>query len=304
MPAGPPSERAGDVTLRYTVFGLSVVSDLPLPDLREDHSGAVHDVTIRVGAIDDPDTRPGYHVGDRTALLVIPDVARFWIVGGNEMTVEPAPGAAERDVRLFVLGSAMAAVLHQRGLLPLHANAVGVGDAAIALLGHSGAGKSTLARWFHDQGHQVLSDDVCVVDADGTVAPGIPRLRLWRDALEASGRAAHDYDLSFAGADKFDVPIAEPEPRALPLRAIYLLGRADAVCIAPLTGARAVAALVANTYRGSYVSAAGQGGAHLVACVSLARRVPLFTFDRGWSLDRFDTDAAALVDHATGLGTP
>ncbi|MDB5694920.1 MAG: hypothetical protein JWN21_463 [Sphingomonas bacterium] len=305
MPAGPPppaaSRRAGDVIARrYAVFGLDIASQIELPDLAPG-TDAPADVTIRLGTVDSDARGPGLDVQGDMAVLVVPDVARFCIAAGRDMTVEPAPGAAMRDVRLYVLGSAMGAVLHQRGLLPLHANAVGIGNGTVALLGHSGAGKSTLAGWFHDRGHRVLSDDVCVVDPDGRVAPGIPRLRLWRDALEASGRDPGDHAVSYAGADKFDVPIAATEDQPLPLRAIYLLGRAEPTTITPLTGAHAVAALVANTYRGSYVRAAGLAGRHLAACTDLARRVPVFAFDRRWDQACIDADAAVLVAHAQGL---
>ena len=78
-------------------------------------------------------------------------------------------------------------ILHQRSLLPLHANAMVVEGRAIGFMGHPGAGKSTLAAWFHDRGFDVLADDVCVVtpgpDGRPLAHPGIPRLRLWREAL-------------------------------------------------------------------------------------------------------------------------
>ena len=45
-----------------------------------------------------------------------------------------APGASSRNVRVFLLGSAFGALLHQRGLLPLHANAVEVDGRAVATL--------------------------------------------------------------------------------------------------------------------------------------------------------------------------
>jgi hypothetical protein len=288
------------IARRYAVFGLDIASQIELSDLPPGND-SVPDVTIRLAAVDSAARRPGLEVQGDTAVLVVPDVARFRITAGRDMVVEPAPEASLRDVRLYVLGSAMGAVLHQRGLLPLHANAVGVGNGTVALLGHSGAGKSTLAGWFHDRGHRVLSDDVCVVDPDGRVAPGIPRLRLWRDALEASGRDPRHHAISYAGADKFDVPIAATENRSLPLRAIYLLGRADLPTITPVTGSRAVAALVANTYRGSYVRAAELTGRHLAACTALARRVPVFAFDRRWEQACIDADAAMLVAHAQEL---
>ena len=83
-----------------------------------------------------------------------------------EIVAEPRQGVPDSNVRLFLLGSAMGALLHQRGLLPLHTNAVEVGGRAFAFMGKSGAGKSTLAAWFHDRGFRIVADDVCVVGFD------------------------------------------------------------------------------------------------------------------------------------------
>ena len=304
MSCDSPRRRDGRVIHRYAVFGLTLASEMALPDLRPGaDDNADPDLTIRLGSFDAEEQLAGYHMRGEGVLLVVPEVARFRITGGRDMIVEPAAAAPMRDVRLFVLGSAMGVVLHQRGLLPLHANAVGIADGAVALLGHSGAGKSTLARWFHDAGHPVLSDDVCVVGQTGIVPPGIPRLRLWRDALEGSGRAADDYEQSYQRADKFDVPLlGAPPPPPMPLRAVYLLRRAETVAIAPLTGTRAVEALVANTYRGGFVRAAGLAAPHLAACMAVARRVPVFSFERRWDPRDFDADAEALLAHARALG--
>ena len=126
---------------------------------------------------------------------------------------------------LYLLGSARGALLHQRGLLPLHANAVVLAGRAIAFCGHSGAGKSTIAAWFHDRGDPILADDICAVDGAATgeiiAYPGVPRLRLWRDALEKGGREASGYRRSFDSLDKWDVPIGPPSPPVPLAKSMY-----------------------------------------------------------------------------------
>lgn len=147
-------------------------------------------------------------------------------------------------MRLFLLGSAFGALLHQRGLLPLHANAVEIDGRAFAFMGPSGAGKSTLAAWFHRQGDSVIADDVCVVgfggDGRSFAAPGLPRLRLWAEALELMGGDSANYDRSYVGNDalteKFDVPMGEVATARsnIELGALYLLNRGDEFSIAGL----------------------------------------------------------------------
>ncbi|HEX2724887.1 MAG TPA: hypothetical protein VHN20_03595, partial [Beijerinckiaceae bacterium] len=174
----------------YRLFDLSIASAIELPELAPLESATGADLVIARG---DGGAHAGY-------LLEIPDVARFRIDQGQRITVEQADGSDPRDVRLFLLGSAMGIALHQRGMLPLHANAVVIGAAAVAFTGASGMGKSTLAAWFHDRGCRLLADDVVVIGLgeSGPLAyPGLPRLRLRRDALLASGRRAEDHQPSY-----------------------------------------------------------------------------------------------------------
>lgn len=293
---------------RYRLFGLAVESEVDLPELAVDRAVGPADVRVRLGPIDAPSgTAPGLHVEGDEALLVIRSAGRFLIRGGREMIVEPGTKVSPRNLRLYLLGSAFAAILHQRGLLPLHANAVIVEGRAIAFMGHPGAGKSTLAAWFHDRGFDVLADDVCVVTAgpDGAplAHPGIPRLRLWREALEAGGRDASAYERSFDDMDKYTVPtVLERVLPAVPLSHLYLLEKAeDAPSVTRLEGAAAVEAMIANTYRGAYVRLMGRTRQHMLACAELARSVPVFRARRRWGYDSFDEQGAALEAHARQL---
>lgn len=288
---------------RFRLFGLVVDSQVPLSELVADTGGAPPDVRIALGPEKPVGGERGITAAGDGLLFTLPGLACYTVSGGTDILVEPAPGASGRDLRLYLLGSVFGALLHQRGLLPLHANAIEVGGRAVAFMGASGAGKSTLANWFGDRGHRVLADDVCVVrlEAEGPLAePGLPRLRLWRDALATSGRDAAEYRPSFDGLDKYDVPTGKCASAALPLVAVYLLGRSDAPGIVRFQGAAAVEALVANTYRGAYVPLVGATAGHFAACVRLARQVPVFAAERTWGFDCFDAQAERLRLHAEG----
>jgi len=297
-----------DPAHRYRLFGLSVLSEIELPELVGDPGDGAPDVRIKLGKIGTaPDAAAGLHIDGDEALLVIPPAGRFLTRSGREMLVEPADGVSPRNLRLYLLGSAFGAILHQRGLLPLHANAVVVEGRAIGFMGHPGAGKSTLAAWFHDRGFDVLADDVCVVtegpDGVPLAHPGIPRLRLWREALEAGGRDASAYERSFDDMDKYTVPTdLERMLPAVPLSHLYLLEKAeDSPSIARLEGSAAVEAMIANTYRGAYVRLMGHSRQHMLACAGLARTVPVFRARRRWGYDSFDAEGAALEAHARQL---
>lgn len=295
----------------YSVFGLRVRSSLELPELMPATGKGQPDVTIEAAPIDDEPV-PGSEVSavNGALVLVVPDIARFRISGGNAIIVDAERGIPERNVRLFLLGSAFGALLHQRGLLPLHANAVEIDGKAVAFMGASGEGKSTLAAWFHDRGYKVLADDVCVVgfDSDGVphAYPGLPRLRLWNEALEALGREASRYDRSYVGAaeqlEKFDVPIDRSAVTCstTPLTAIYLLQRGDELSIAQLRGVEAAEALFANTYRGSYLPMVKGQKDHWHSAVLLVQAVPVYRAVRQWDLANLDEQCRRLLAHAEG----
>ena len=282
----------------YQVFGLLVRSALPLQGLIPAPAG-VADVDVDYGPVpQQADAGPGYQVGTGGTLLTVPDVGRYWIERGRRITIAPLPHASERNVRVFLLGSALGAILHQRGLVPLHANAVEIAGRAVAFMGHSGAGKSTMAAWFLDRGRAVLTDDVCVVEQQhgGPVAHrGLVRLRLWREALERTGREAVEAARSFDDQDKFDVamPADRLAPATLPLGAAVLLCRSedDGFSVRRLTGVDSVRALMENVYRGGYADRSGVSGRLLSACAAIAASTPVLEVARTWGFDRYDEQA-------------
>lgn len=307
----PETSRAACST--YRLFGLSVRSELPLVDLAPVAAVADADVVIVRTPTVEPVDKHGVSMAGNDMVLEVADVARYTMSGGRTIRIEAAPDASERNVRLFLMGSAFGALLHQRGLLPLHANAIDMGGYAIAFTGHSGAGKSTMAAWFEARGKRVLADDVCVVSLDengGAQAhAGMPRLRLWREAIEKGGRDAGEFQRSFDGMDKYDVPTRSAESDAcVPLAAVYRLGRCEpgepSREIRRLAGIEAVDALVANTYRGAYLKQIGGVPGHLASCVALARSVPVFTADRAWGYECFDAEAGKLEAHAAAAFGP
>lgn len=289
---------------QYACFDFRMDSDIVLGELapaRDERPS----VAVRLGQV--AETLDGATVGShglqvagRTALLHVPDTARYLIREGREIVVQPLPGASERNVRLFLLGSALGVLCFQRGLLLLHANAIAIGSGVVAFSGSSGAGKSTLAAWFAHRGYPVLCDDVCAVrveDGRVTTWPGLPRLKLWGEAATAFGHDPAALDVAIEGMDKYHVPVRAMEGGATPLRELNLLARAepgDPVGRIRLNGAAAMAAVMAQTYRGEYLEAMGLSRWHFEICAALARAIPVFTTPRIWGYDRIDAEGCRL----------
>lgn len=296
----------------YRLFGLRVRSDIVLPELNASASTTEPEVAISSGEVPRglPES-PGVHRHRDGVLLSIEGVARYWVAGGTRIVVAADPGVPIANVRLYLLGSAMGMLLHQRGLLPLHANAVEIDGKVYAFMGHSGAGKSTLAAWFHDHGFRVISDDVCVVRFNGrglpTLSEGIPRLRLSSEALKASGRSMTAFERSYVGDesyDKFDVPLARATTSGGPreLAAVYLLERGKEFRVEQLEPVSSIDAVYANTFRGGYIGSTSNSEIHWQNCLRLVRSTPIFRLFRPWSLTRYDEIGEAILSNARSVG--
>jgi hypothetical protein len=304
---------------RYHAHGVTLASEIELPELTP--ATGDPDVVLRRGAVPEhlpgPVTRgPRYEAAPGHYLLHIPGVARYWVKDGREIVVAPEADADDRDVRVFVLSSVMGAVVHQRGLLAIHASAVDVGGRAVLFAGESGTGKSTLATAFHESGHPLIADDLCVVSsADGTqpvVHPGYRSVKLWADALTRVGASLGEKDLIRVGMRKFNVAIPGPPPPApLPIGRIFMLTNrvADKITLTGLTGGATVATIVQETYRRPMMAALGLGNQHFALCAALGRRVPIVQVDRPFLLGDLrrlvqaleqDIRAAAEADRRQG----
>src|SRR5579872_7043606 len=283
----------------YTAFGLRIASQIALPELPAIDRGALAasiDVEIRLGAV--PAQLPGAAVvgpgvtGAGDAILLDFDEGRYLIRDGRQIIVQPSQGTPGRDVRVYLLGRAMAAVCHQRRLMPLHANAIEVSGRAVAFVGPSGVGKSTLAAYFHQRGYRVLGDDVCVVSFDDQgrpmAWPGIPRIKLWSDALEAFGQEKRGLEPVVSGLEKFSLPMPHRLlPGPIPLSRVYAFGPATTrqAEFRRLSGPDAMNAVVTNVYRWELAVATGAARRQFDQALSVVRNAAVFAVGRRWGFD-------------------
>lgn len=202
-----------------SLYGLRVASEVPAPDLPSwTGDDRAPDLTILLG-----EAPPLAHaVVDRPLLQIGADgQCRFTVRGvaaylvspdGRAIVVAPEGEADRAEVRAFLFGSVLAIVCMRRGLLPLHAACVRIGDKAVAIAGQSGAGKSTLAANLLRRGFPMLADDVTVVDLSaGTplAMPAFPRVKLWRDAMNRLELPVDGLERARPTLEKYHVPVEE-----------------------------------------------------------------------------------------------
>ena len=312
----------------YRVYGLAVASDIEFPELAACTYDGPADLRIRLGHVPahlDEVLHQSfwYEANARACLIVIPGLCRLHIHDGCEITVDllvQPDGSLGRaaDVRLYLLGSAMGAVLHQRGLLPLHVGAVRAGGKVWAFTGPSGAGKSTLTATMHLKYRlPLVSDDVMALhlgQQQALVSAGPRKLKLWQDAADHlrcdPGSLAQD----LSNTPKFQLYLGdgysegeagiEPEP----LHALVLLEPSPEP-IAPqlerLSGAKAFDVCLTALYR-PYMAYWYRSRQEVMAdLLALCSRIAFYRFRRNWSLDAMNDQLLPLLDamgvaHAPG----
>jgi hypothetical protein len=298
-------------TTNYALAGLSIASEVPLPaSVRSDDAQALPEIAIRYGrvpaSLPSATSFPEAQYDGNTLLIDIPEAARFLIRDGKEIVVDPAPSASEGDVSAFLLGTVFGALCHQRGIVPFHASAIDIPSGCVAFAGASGAGKSTLAAALRIRGHQIISDDVCFLRRNEAeeilVWPGIGRIRLWEDAIDALGYDASTVEREFRGLNKFIlrvVPSRDPrEPRRL--RRVYQLetaGAGESPSIVRLQGAPTIELLIPNVYRLTFAEYMGSKPAIFALCALIARRVPVYRFRRQLGFDALPGAIDCLEAH-------
>ena len=304
---GHPERRALRERRFYRAYGLTISSDVALPEL-ERAAPAAADVLIRVGPIDLP--KPSLAAG--AAFRFEPDrqylawhaVGAFLITDTRRIDVDPAPGIDDPLIAFPLLGPVMALLLHQRGLLVLHASAIAIGGKSAIFMGDKGAGKSTTAGALVRAGHGLLTDDVVALDLDSSnepmIIPGFPQIKLAADAAAAIPlKGVEVRPRVHPAIDKIQHRLLGGfSPAKVPATRIYILVRGEEAAISPLRGPAALTAIIKFSYvtRFGRLALAGDFVAtHLQQCARLADHVGACRLEVPARLDRIG-EAVDLIE--------
>lgn len=197
------------MSFRYSLYGLTLQSNLPIPGLLPAQSEASMDVDVtfrrqhrEIGFEQAP-----WYISQALDENLAPILTvwrskdaseyRFLYCDKTEFRIDRAgtrvsatwpDGLSLENTTSYLVGQISAFVLRLRGSVCLHASAILVNNRAIAIVGDKGAGKSTTAASFVKQGYSVVSEDVTpLLDRDSSffVQPGYPRVNLWPEAVKS-----------------------------------------------------------------------------------------------------------------------
>jgi len=229
----------------------------------------------------------------------------FRISHGSRITIYRGNSVGDRDVTLFLIGSAWGVLCHQRGLLPLHCSAVASGSNAFAFIAPSGGGKSTLAASLCLHGYDHVCDDVAIVDITsdlGASLRAMPKgLKLWREAVDALDLKPTERVTEDQKVEKYYVDLPNTSvDQELNLTAIYTLDFSTETikpCISRVTGAVLLKSLYTNIYRVEWIDKIADPKNVLSQVRIIAETVPVYQFSRPRALSDLKTTTKYLSDH-------
>lgn len=286
----------------YFAYGLGIESALPIPEFIPGETRC--DVTIGIErdrtifdyvpkeVIEEP---LALNFSSEEAVVYLKDAGVFLVQGGRQIVVIPAPEASEHLIRLALVGTVMAILLHQRGLLVLHASVVNMQGGAVAFLGNSGEGKSSMAAALYARGYCIITDDVAPVSWDqgkAAICPGFPQIKLSREVADCLGYHSNELQLLHPQLKKRGYRLRQDFPQLpLPIRRIYVLESGDEVKIEPLKPHETVMELSRHSRLTSLVHA-GEAS-HFLGCAKLAKEFNVYRLQRPRNL--------ALLPELVGL---
>lgn len=284
----------------YLAHGLHIESQLACPELLPYRSnGKPADVQIRFGDVPPELANPTskgvlYQAKKNQFLVKLDQIGRFLVEDGEKIVIQPAPESDEDGIRLFLLGSVLGGLLHQRGRLILHGSAIelspplvpepvaGPPRRAVAFVGPSGVGKSTLAAAFRQRGYRVLTDDVSAIalteDKRAILFPGICHIKLWADAAKKLALETTTMRRVRPQLEKYALSLREEfDPTPVPLVAVYVLSTTNKqeFELKPVAQMMKFRLLLNHTYRDRFVEALRVGKIHFKQVARIAQQVKI-----------------------------
>lgn len=289
----------------YSIYGLTVNSPILLPDLLSNEHKDLPDVTIRIGKVGaypkEVNLAGGCFMATREeAYFHWPTYGTCWVKDGNCILVEPAVGAEERMLRLMILGPAMGVLLHQRGILTLHASAVCIHGGVVAFLAEKRGGKSTTAASLHARGHAVVADDLVAIDTDRLplqVIPGSSQMKIEPNVAVALGECVEKMERIHPDLTKLAhrTTVSMPD-LPLYLKRIYILRNNHMRRTWKLAPQDVFRELLRHSYAVRFLGDVGATPDHFLRIMKLANEVPVFLMERPDAIDEL-SEFARWIEH-------
>lgn len=286
----------------HIVFGITIASELPLPELLSIDKKEDTDVYIKMAKVEKPEDNlpgvsylPGRVFSSNFFYLFLKDIASFSVIMNDDgkiaVTIELLDQEHEATMYAWLYGSILTAILQLTNQFALHASAVDVNGSLYLFCGVSGIGKSTLAAQLNTRGYNLFSDDKCVLQWNEEeqayyAMPTLKIIRLWEDATE---NLENDDFLSRPApvinkVNKFQYTLDEDRiiHKPMPIKRIHIIRniKAGELKMVELVGIKKLNLLRVQTHRLGYVKYLNREKEHWKFLQNLVKRVPVYVIRR------------------------
>lgn len=289
---------------KFKAFGLNIISDIYLPELPlNNFELGFEDIVIEKAELtlqwqNLSKSSKYFAIKNNLILVRIPNNAIYMIENGNKIYYSPMENVDEDQLRLYLLGTCMGALLLQRRILPLHGSAIEINGKAYAIVGDSGAGKSTLASCLLSLGYHLISDDVIPVTISEQgiplVTPAYPQQKLWLESLNQFGMKSDSYSPLFNRETKFAIPVSDQfATKQLQLVGVIELSKNenDNIILTQVTSLQKLHTLYNHTYRNLFIAPLGLIDWHFNISTKICEKINMFQLRRPTT--RFSADELA-----------
>jgi hypothetical protein len=299
------------MTYAYHAYGLTIHVPFACPALTPPDTGsavAAVDVVVRERPVPRRLRAPraveaSWEAAPGSFLLRGGRQAGRFLVEAGTVTFERNSECDDAALARYFTDRVLAALLHHRGLLVLHANAVETSQGVIVIAGESGTGKSTTLAALLDRGCRMLSDDVTALRPGGApglveVVLGAAQTHLTEDAAEGLGYTVDPAQLQPWRRMKAAISTHDGmASRAGRLRALYMLRQScgDDVLVSQATGSDKFQALQGCMYGPMF---AEEHPALFPLMSTVVSTVPFFRLERPasrWSVNEVADAILAYV---------
>lgn len=307
---------------KYLVGGLTLESELPLPELPLAAANGAVDWTFAIGARrarlprgpwfhrwTAPQGRTWLSFGrdERAYVLRFARTATFRVQHDTrQILCEGASLVPKRTIRHLLLNQVLPLALTPTRCV-LHASAAFHGGGAVGFAGDTGSGKSTLSAALHQAGAIVMCDDALVIEErhdSVNVVPMYGAVRLWPDSVRAvfdneadafptASHFNHKRIVKLAGAERVPLParlrvlcMVAPKPQ---------LKRARRLQVRQLSPREAVMRLLPVAFHLDVRNRRAVGDS-FERLATLAERVPVIELTYPWNLAALPRTAHDVLD--------
>ena len=164
---------------------------------------------------------PRLEANERQFFMSVPDIADYYSEDGKRVYLNWKEPLQKKSVELYLNGSVLGSILHQRNILALHGSSFQLEGRTVIICGDSGFGKSSITFTIcklYQAGF--LTDDITPI-RQGRIMQISERLKLWKDTLDELDMETNDLNQIYPEMDKYYVQLKSTDKSVSPDFILY-----------------------------------------------------------------------------------